>query len=69
MWINIRKILLVILMIALASALAYFLKKRSPNKDDAKLYEVRQLYSQVPLPQDFQETGHSTSSKAESALE
>jgi len=66
---NIKKILLGILIIALGSVLAYFAKKHSPNRDDTKLYEVRQLYSQIPLPPDFKETGSAFSSKTESAME
>jgi hypothetical protein len=69
MGINVKKILLGILIIALGSVLAYFAKKHSPNRDDAKLYEVRQLYSQLPLPPDFKETGSSFQSKTELALE
>jgi hypothetical protein len=67
--INVKKILLGILIIAVGSILAYFAKKHSPNRDDAKLYEVRQLYSQLPLPPDFKETGSSFQSKTELAME
>jgi hypothetical protein len=69
MWINAKKILLGILIISLGSVLAYFAKKHSPNRDDAKLSEVRQLYSQLSLPPDFKETGSSFQSKTELALE
>ncbi|HYR76175.1 MAG TPA: hypothetical protein VEM96_10065 [Pyrinomonadaceae bacterium] len=69
MWINARKILLGIMIIVVVSIFAYFAKKHSPNRDDTKLYEVRQLYSQLALPPDFKETGSSFQSKAEGALE
>ncbi|SRR5713226_7572567 len=69
MSINVKKILLGLLIIAVVSILAYFAKKHSPNRDDAKLYEVRQLYSQLPLPPDFNETGSDFMSKAELAQE
>ncbi|GEM_PF-5633940 len=69
MVINVKKILLGILIIALVSLWAYLAKKNSPNRDDTMLYEVRQLYSQLALPADFQETGSSFQSKTELALE
>jgi hypothetical protein len=69
MGINVKKIVLGILIISLGSVLAYFAKKHSPNRDDAKLYEIRQLYSQLPLPPDFKETGSDFMSKAELAQE
>jgi hypothetical protein len=69
MSINVKKILLGLLIIAVVSILAYFAKKHSPNRDDARLYEVRQLYSQLPLPPDFNETGSDFMSKAELAQE
>src|SRR5437660_1287872 len=69
MWFNARKILLGILIIAAVSILAYVAKKHSPNRDDAKLYEVRQLYSQLTLPPDFKETGSGFMSKIELAQE
>lgn len=62
-----RKILLGILIIAVVSILAYFAKKHSPNRDDTKLYEVRQLNAQLPSPPDFKETGSDFMSKAELA--
>lgn len=69
MGINVKKIVLGLLIIALGSVLAYFAKKHSPNRDDTKLYEVRQLYSQLPLPPDFKETGSGFMSKTELAEE
>jgi hypothetical protein len=66
---NVNKILLGLLIVAVVSVLAYLGKKHSPNRDDAKLYEVRQLYSQLALPPDFKETGSDFMSKAELAQE
>jgi len=67
--INVKKILLGLLIVAVVCLWAYFAKKNSPNRDDARLYEVRQLYSQLALPADFKETGSSFHSKTELALE
>lgn len=69
MRINVTKILLGLLIIAVVSIFAYFAKKHSPNRDNAKLYEVRQLYSQLPLLPDFNETGSDFMSKTELAEE
>jgi hypothetical protein len=66
---NVKKILLGLLIIATVSILAYLAKKHSPNRDDAKLYEVRQLYSTLPIPPGFEEKGSSFQSKAELDLE
>jgi hypothetical protein len=68
MVINVKKILLGILIITVGSVLAYYAKKNSPNRDDAKLYEVRQLYSTLPIPPGFEETDSSFQSKTELAL-
>ena len=69
MWTNSSKVLVGLLIVAVVCILAYFAKRHSPNKDDAKLYEVRQLYSQLELPPDFNETGSDFMSKAELAQE
>lgn len=59
MWTNANKILLGLLIVAVVCILAYFAKRHSPNKDDTKLYEVRQLYSQLAIPTGFEEKGSS----------
>lgn len=68
MWTNANKVLLGLLIVAVVCVMAYFAKKHSPNRDDTKLYELRQMYSTFPLPSDFQEIGSSFQSKAELAL-
>ncbi len=68
MWTNANKILIGLLIVAVVCLLAYFAKRHSPNKDDIKLNEVRQLYSQLPIPPGFEEKGSSFQSKSELAL-
>jgi hypothetical protein len=68
MAINVQKVLLGLLIIAVVSILAYFAKNHSPNRDDRELYEVRQAYSRIPIPAGFEEKGSSFQSKAELAL-
>ena len=65
---SVKKIVLGVFIVSAVSTVAYFAKKQSPNKDDAKLYEIRQLYSALPIPPDFHEIGSSFQSKTELAL-
>src|SRR5437867_3475883 len=66
--INPKRILLGAIIIGVGLGVTYLAKKRSPNKDDAKLDEVRKIYSSLPIPPGFKEAGSSFQSKAESAL-
>jgi hypothetical protein len=54
--------------IGVALSIFYFENKYSANRDDAKLFEIQQLYSKLPLHSDLKERGSSFQSKAELAL-
>lgn len=63
-----RRVVIGAVIVAVGCSLAYLEKRCSPNRDDAKLSEIRQLYSTLPVPPGLKERGSSFQSKADGAL-
>lgn len=68
MLINPKKIVWAAVLLVIVFSVAYLAKRYSPNYNDAKLYETRELYSKLPIAPGFTERGSSFQSKAELAL-
>ncbi len=63
MKLSMKRILTFVIVIAAVSVLAHYCKQNSPNRDDAKLKEVEQMYAALPIYPGFQEVAHNWFSK------